>query len=134
MQDAVLPGQFCSGSLCSLFIGSTDVKNTVCLLLKICPHGINPEFMMECKLIPDCVLSDLEEFGDTKFLVLMDQYNIEIFSCFLRLLPLYPSTIHQTNAESSQDHFEGILIFSRIQSLHRLLEVGDMTKKSTQLF
>ena len=40
------------GSLCSLFIGSTDVKNTVCLSLpKICPPGINPEFMMECKLI-----------------------------------------------------------------------------------
>ena len=37
------------GSLCSLFIGSTDVKNTVCLLLKFCPPGINPELMMECK-------------------------------------------------------------------------------------
>ena len=40
-----------SGSLCSLFMGSTDVHNTVCLLLKICPPGINPEFTMECNLI-----------------------------------------------------------------------------------
>ena len=39
-----------SGSLYSLFMGSTDVKNTVCLLLKICPPGINPEFMTECTL------------------------------------------------------------------------------------
>ena len=39
-----------SRSLCSLFIRSTDVKNTVCLLLNFCPPGINPELMMECKL------------------------------------------------------------------------------------
>ena len=26
-------------------------KNTVCLLLNFCPPGINPEYMMECKLI-----------------------------------------------------------------------------------
>ena len=26
-------------------------KNTVCLLLKFCPPGTNPELMMECKLI-----------------------------------------------------------------------------------
>ena len=39
------------GSLCSFFVGSTDMKNTVCLLLKFCPPDINPEFMMECKLI-----------------------------------------------------------------------------------
>ena len=38
------------GSLCSLSMGSTGRKNTVCLLLKICPPGINPELMMECKL------------------------------------------------------------------------------------
>ena len=50
MQDVVRPGQLLFGSLCSLFIGSTDVKNTVCLLLKICPPGTNPEFVMECKL------------------------------------------------------------------------------------
>ena len=40
-----------SGSLCSLFIGSTAVKNTVWFLLKICPPGISPGFMMECKQI-----------------------------------------------------------------------------------
>ena len=42
------------GSLCSLFIRFTAVKNTVCLsLLKFCPPSIDPEFVMECKLI-DC--------------------------------------------------------------------------------
>ena len=45
MQDAVLPGQFCSDP------GCTKQKNTVCLLLNFCPPGINPELMMECKLI-----------------------------------------------------------------------------------
>ena len=40
------------GALCSLTMGFTAVKNTVCLsLLKLCPPGINPEFVMECKLI-----------------------------------------------------------------------------------
>ena len=39
----------------------------------------------------DCVLNDLEELGDKEFLVLMDQYNIEIFSCFLR--PFCHSTL-----------------------------------------
>ena len=43
--------QTVSGSLCSLFIGSTSMENTVCLLLKFCPPRINPELMMECKLI-----------------------------------------------------------------------------------
>ena len=33
----------------------------------------------------DCVLNDLEEFGDKEFHVLTSQYNIEIFSCFVRL-------------------------------------------------
>ena len=69
----------------------------------------------------DCVLNDLEELGD-EFLVLMDQYNIEIFSCFLLLLPLYPSTFHQTNVEIvqnySEDHrsvseFDRSIFFSR---------------------
>ena len=40
-----------SGSLCSLSIGSTGRKNTVCRLLKFWPPGTNPELMMECKLI-----------------------------------------------------------------------------------
>ena len=71
----------------------------------------------------DCVLNDLEELGDEEFLVLMDQYNIEIFSCFLRLLPYYTSTFHQTNVESTQIRSEDNLLFSRIQSLYLLLEV-----------
>ena len=45
----------------------------------------------------DCVLNDLEELGDKEFLVLMDQNNIEIFSCCLRILPSCSSTYHQTN-------------------------------------
>ena len=55
----------------------------------------------------------------------MDQYNIEIFSCFLRLLPLYSSTFHQINVESAQDHSDDNLSVSKIQSLHLLLEVDD---------
>ena len=54
----------------------------------------------------DYVVNDLEEHGDKEFLVLMDQYNIEIFSCFLRLLPLYSSTFQQTNVEIAQDRTE----------------------------
>ena len=39
------------GSLCSLSMGFTAVKNSVSLsLLKFCPPGINPEFVMECNL------------------------------------------------------------------------------------
>ena len=71
----------------------------------------------------DCVLNDLEELGDKEFLVLMDQYNIEIFSCVLRLLPLYSSTFHPTNVEIAQDLSEDTPLISRIQSLHLLLEV-----------
>ena len=55
----------------------------------------------------------------------MDQYNIEICSCFLRLLPLCSSTFHQTNVEIAQDRSEDIPLTSRIQSLHHLLEVDD---------
>ena len=71
----------------------------------------------------DCVLNDLEELGDKEFLVLMDQYNIEIFSCFLRLLPFYSSTFHQTNVEIAEIRSEDNLSISRIQSIHCLLEV-----------
>ena len=40
------------GSLYSLSMGFTARQNTVCLsLLKFCLPGINPEFVMECKLI-----------------------------------------------------------------------------------
>ena len=71
----------------------------------------------------DCVLNDLEELGDKEFLVLIYQYNIEIFSCCLRLLPLCSSTFRQTNVESAQNGSEDDLLFSRIPSLHLLLEV-----------
>ena len=84
-------------------------KNTGCRLLKFCSSGINPELMMECKWWhiqrdkctwrnhpesrhcpvmknqQDCVLNDLEELGDKK-ISLENQYNTEIFSCFLLLL------------------------------------------------
>ena len=70
----------------------------------------------------DCVLNDLEELGVKEFLVFMDQYNIEIFSCYLRLLPLYSSTFHQTNVAVAQDRSEDYLLISWIQSLQRLLE------------
>ena len=53
----------------------------------------------------------------------MDQYNTEIFSCFLLLLPSYSSTLHQTNVEDTQNGSEDNLFFSRIQSLHHLLDV-----------
>ena len=55
----------------------------------------------------------------------MDQYNIEIFSCFLRLFQLYSSTFHPTDVEIAQDLSEDTPLISRIQSLHRLLEVHD---------
>ena len=73
----------------------------------------------------DCVLNDLEELGDKEFLVLMDPYNIEIFSCGLRLQPFYSSTFHQTNVESTQIRSEDNLLIFRIQSLHLLLVVDD---------
>ena len=57
-----------------MFIRSIDLKNTICLLLKFRPSGINPEFMMECTLIAH------QELGDKEFLVLMDQCNVEFFS------------------------------------------------------
>ena len=71
----------------------------------------------------DCVLNDLEELGGKEFLVLTSQYNIEIFSCCLRLLPFYSSTFHQNNVESSQNRSEDNPLISRIESLHLLLEV-----------
>ena len=52
-------------------------------------------------------------------------YNSEIFSCFLRLLRLYFSTLHQANVEIIQYRSEYIPLFSGIQSLHHLLEVDD---------
>ena len=46
-----------------------------------------------------------------------------MFSCFLRLLPLYSSAFHQTNVEIAQNGSEDDLLISRIQSLHHLFEV-----------
>ena len=147
------------GSLCSLFIGFTAVKNIVCLsLLEFCPPGINPEFVMECNWLHirydkctrrncpelthclvvmdqwDCVLNDLEELGDKEFLVLMSQYNIEIFSCCLRLLAFCTSTVHQTNVEIAQNGSEDNLLFSRIQSPHLRLAVIDHDEEECSVF
>ena len=90
-------------------------------------YSKNRSELIHCPVVKDqwdCVLNDLEELGDKEFL-LMDQYNIEIFSCFLRLLPLYSSTFHQTNVETAQNLSEDNLSISRIRSLHHLLEVED---------
>ena len=70
----------------------------------------------------DCVLNDLEELGDKEFIVLMDQYNTETFSCVL-LLPCCSSTFRQINVEIAQNRSEDTPSISRIQSLHHLLEV-----------
>ena len=69
-----------------------------------------------------------------EFLVLMDQCNIEIYSCFLRLLPLYSSTFHQTNVESAQIRSEDNFLISRIQSLHLLPEVDDHDEEVLSCF
>ena len=82
----------------------------------------------------DCVLNDLEELVGKEFLVLTDQYNIEIFSCGLRLLPFYSSTFHQTTTESSQIRTEDNLLTSRIQSLHLLLEVDHHDEEEKSVF
>ena len=73
----------------------------------------------------DFVLNDLEELGGKEFLVVTDQYNIEIVSCCLRLLPFCSSTLHQTNVESAQKRSDDDLSISRIRSLHLLLAVID---------
>ena len=72
----------------------------------------------------DRVLNDLEEELEGKeLLVLTSQDSIEIFSFFLRLLPSYFSTFHQTNIESTQICSEDHLSVSKIQSHHLLLEI-----------
>ena len=135
-------------------IGSTDVKNTVCLLLKFCRPSINPwnvnwvhircdkctrrncSESMHCSWTEDrdCVLIDFGELGDKKNLVLMDQHNIELFSCCLRFLAFCSSTFHQTNAESSQNRSEDNLFISRIRSAHLLLEVDDHDEEEYSIF
>ena len=61
--------------------------------------------------------------SEVKSLVLMDQYNIEIFSCYLRLLPFTLPHFHQTNVESAQICPKDNPLISRILSHHLLLEV-----------
>ena len=68
-------------------------------------------------------MNDLEELGGKEFLVLTDQYSIEMFSCCLRLLPSCSSVHHQTNIESTQTCSEDHLSVSRTRSPHLLLEV-----------
>ena len=52
----------------------------------------------------DSVLNDLEECGDKEFLVLMDQYNIEIWSKSSRLLPFYSPTFQAQCREFSNSY------------------------------
>ena len=88
--------------------------------------GRNYSASIHCPMMKDqwdCVLNDLEELKGKEFLVLTGQKSVETFSCCLRLLLFYSSTVHQTNAESCQIRTEDTPSISRIQSLHHLLEV-----------
>ena len=67
-------------------------------------------------------LNDLEELGGTR-LLLTNQYNTGIFSCFLLLLPCFSSTCCQTNEDNTGNVSENDLLFSRIQSIHYFLWV-----------
>ena len=146
-QDAVLPGQFSSDLcvLCSLDPQTWRIPSVFCsnfvLLVSILNSGWNVNWLrircdkctrrkcsewIHCPVMKDqwdCVLNNLEELGDKEFLVLVDHYNIEIFSCCLRLLPLCSCTFHQTNVGFCHSGSEDNLSISRIQSLHHLLEV-----------
>ena len=55
----------------------------------------------------------------------MDQYNIEIFSCSSSSCHDALSASHQTDVEIAWNCSEDNPLISRIQSLHRLLEVDD---------
>ena len=79
----------------------------------------------------DCVLNDLE-LGRKEFLVLTDQYSIEIFSCYLRLLPSCSSINHQTNIEST--HFPKIVFLSPEFDPHLLLENFLRTEEKCFIF
>ena len=73
-----------SGSLCSLSIRFTSRENTICLLLKFWPPVINPELMMECKLIAH----------PTRSMYLKKSSEIKSLSCnegSTRLRPEWPS-------------------------------------------
>ena len=81
---------------------------------------------MHCAVVKDqwdYVLNDLGELEGKEFLVLTDQYNMEIFSCCHRLLPSCSSIHHQINIERTQIYSEDHLSVSRIRSHHLLLEV-----------
>ena len=43
---------------------------------------INKYIVLHCRINWDCVLIDLEELGGKEFLVLTNQYNVEIFFLF----------------------------------------------------
>ena len=77
------------------------------------------------------VLIDLEELEGKEFLVLTGQYSIEIFSCFLRLLPLHSSTFLDISLVNSQIRSEDNLLIFRIQSLHLLLGVELVVTSNT---
>ena len=72
----------------------------------------------------DCVLNDLEELGDKEILFLMDQYKIESFLVSSDFLPLYSSLFIRPMLRLHKI-VPMILLYSRIQSLHHLLEVDD---------
>ena len=55
-------------------------------------------------------------------MLLTNQYNTGIFSCFLLLLPWFSSTCRQTNDENSRNVLEDCLWFSRTQLLHHFLD------------
>ena len=63
-----------------LSMGSTSRKNTVCLLLKFWPPGINPELMMEWKLIAN----------PTWHMYWKQPLGIQTLSCKVRSMRLRP--------------------------------------------
>ena len=69
-----------------------------------------------------------------EFLVLTDQYSVQMFSCCLRLLSFCSSTFHQTNMVSAQIRSEDHLPVSRIRSNHLLLEVIVHTEEECLVF
>ena len=123
------------------------MKNTVCLLLKCCPPGINPEFMMECKLIahPIWQMHSKKLFGINtlswnekptrlrpewpwrarRYRISCLDGSVQYWYRFLfpATLPCFSSICRQTNDDNAGNISEDNLLISRIQSLHHLLEV-----------
>ena len=126
-----------SGSLRLLSTGSTGRKNTVCFLLKIWPPGINPELMMECKLLchtrhDKCAWRIRPEswtlsFSEGPMRLRLERpskarrYNnspeelLQHWSTFLLLLSCFSSTCRQTNDDNTRNNSKDDLFFSRIQ-------------------